>query len=221
MNNKQLIKVIKALVEVEVAKKQTLFLSKTFPKILEAEVSKRLLEVTRTSKKVLKKKVLKKTVQDPFDKANELLRMEQLQIPATQIQENVQVQPKQFTKNAILNKVLNQTKPFSKEQRSGGGGAKSVLDNLPKTVQQPMVQENTHIPSYMDAEPDIDHTVNMSTSLGAGGPEAMRAQMAHKMGYQPIGTQPNKAGLGVQTGLPGLDRILNRDNSELVKKFKR
>ena len=134
MNNKQLIKVIKALVEVEVAKKQTLFLSKTFPKILEAEVSKRLLEVTRTSKKVLKKKVLKKTVQDPFDKANELLRMEQLQIPATQIQETVQVQPRQFTKNAILNQVLNQTKPFSKEQRSGGGGAKSVLDNLPKTV---------------------------------------------------------------------------------------
>ena len=57
MNNKQLIKVIKALVEVEVAKKQELFLSKTFPKILEAEVSKRLLEVTKTSKKVLTKKV--------------------------------------------------------------------------------------------------------------------------------------------------------------------
>ena len=216
MNNKQLIKVVKALVEAEVAKNQMQFLSKTFPKILEAEVSKRLLEVTKTPKKVLKKKV-----QDPFDMANEVLRMEQLQIPATQIQENVQVQPRQFTKNAILNQVLNQTKPFSKEQRSGGGGTKSVLDNLPKTVQQPMVQENTHIPSYMDAEPDIDHTVNMSTSLGAGGPEAMRAQMAHKMGYQPIGTQPNKAGLGVQTGLPGLDRILNRDNSELVKKFKR
>jgi len=215
MNNKQLIKVVKALVEAEVAKNQMQFLSKTFPKILEAEVSKRLLEVTKTPKKVLKKKV-----QDPFDMANEVLRMEQLSVPATQIQENVQVQPKQFTKNAILNQVLNQTKPFSKEQRSGGG-AKSVLDNLPKTVQQPMVQENTHIPSYMDAEPDIDHTVNMSTSLGAGGPEAMRAQMAHKMGYQPIGTQPNKAGLGVQTGLPGLDRILNRDNSELVKKFKR
>jgi len=223
MNNKQLIKVIKALVEAEVAKKQSLFLSKTFPKILEAEVSKRLLEVTGAPKKVLKKKT-----QDPFDKANELLRMEQLQIPATvvPIQENVQVQPRQFTKNAILNQVLNQTTPFSKEQRSGGGGTKSVLDNLPKTaqqpmVQQPMVQENTHIPSYMDAEPDIDQTVNMSTSLGAGGTEAMRAQMAHKMGYQHVGTQTSKTGLGVQTGLPGLDRILNRDNSELVKKFKR
>jgi|MDSY01.1.fsa_nt_gb hypothetical protein len=215
MNNKQLIKVIKALVEVEVAKKQTLFLSKTFPKILEAEVSKRLLEVTNVPKKVLKKKT-----QDPFDMANEILKKEQSSTNVP-IQENVQATQRTFSKNAVLNQVLNQTTPFSKAQRAGGGtpgGGASVLDNLPPQTQQ--VQENTHIPSYMDAEPDIDQTVNMSTSLGAGGPEAMRAQMAHKMGYQPVGTQPSKTGLGVQTGLPGLDRILNRDNSALVKKFK-
>jgi hypothetical protein len=215
MNNKQLIKVIKALVEVEVAKKQTLFLSKTFPKILEAEVSKRLLEVTNVPKKVLKKKV-----QDPFDMANEALRVEQ-SATVVPIQENIQTTQRTFSKNAVLNQVLNQTTPFSKAQRAGGGtpgGGASVLDNLPTQTQQ--VQENTHIPSYMDAEPDIDQTVNMSTSLGAGGPEAMRAQMAHKMGYQSVGTQPSKTGLGVQTGLPGLDRILNRDNSALVKKFK-
>jgi hypothetical protein len=30
-----------------------------------------------------------------------------------------------------------------------------------------------------------------------------------------------QGGLGVQTGLPALDRVLNRDNSALVKKFKR
>ena len=219
MNNKQLIKVIKTLVEVEVAKKQELFLSKTFPKILEAEVSKRLLEVTRVPKKVLKKKT-----QDPFDMANEVLRNEQ-SATVVPIQENIQAPQRTFSKNAVLNQVLNQTTPFSKAQRASGGvpggGTKSVLDNLPKTEQQPMVQENTHIPSYMDAEPDIDQTVNMSTSLGAGGTEAMRAQMAHKMGYQHVGTQTSKTGLGVQTGLPGLDRILNRDNSELVKKFKR
>ena len=219
MNNKQLIKVIKTLVEVEVAKKQELFLSKTFPKILEAEVSKRLLEVTRVPKKVLKKKT-----QDPFDMANEVLRNEQ-SATVVPIQENIQAPQRTFSKNAVLNQVLNQTTPFSKAQRASGGvpggGTKSVLDNLPKTEQQPMVQENTHIPSYMDAEPDIDQTVNMSTSLGAGGTEAMRAQMAHKMGYQQTGTQSSKTGLGVQTGLPGLDRILNRDNSELVKKFKR
>jgi hypothetical protein len=215
MNNKQLIKVIKALVEVEVAKKQELFLSKTFPKILEAEVSKRLLEVTKTSKKVLKKKV-----QDPFDMANEALRMEQ-SATVVPIQENTQAPQRTFSKNAVLNQVLNQTTPFSKAQRSGQGGGASVLDSLPQQTQQPIVEENTHIPSYMDAEPDIDQTVSMGTSLGAGGPEALRAQMAHKMGYQTVGTQSNKSGLGVQTGLPGLDRILNRDNSELVKKFKR
>ena len=215
MNNKQLIKVIKALVEVEVAEKQSLFLSKTFPKILEAEVSKRLLEVTGVPKKVSKKKT-----QDPFDMANEVLTREQSSTNVP-IQENVQVTQRTFSKNAVLNQVLNQTTPFSKAQRAGGGtpgGGASVLDSLPQQPQQ--VQENTHIPSYMDAEPDIDQTVNMSTSLGAGGPEAMRAQMAHKMGYQPVGTQPSKTGLGVQTGLPGLDRILNRDNSALVKKFK-
>jgi hypothetical protein len=215
MNNKQLIKVIKALVEVEVAKKQELFLSKTFPKILEAEVSKRLLEVTKTSKKVLKKKV-----QDPFDMANEALRMEQ-SATVVPIQENTQAPQRTFSKNAVLNQVLNQTTPFSKAQRSGQGGGASVLDGLPQQTQQPIVEENTHIPSYMDAEPDIDQTVSMGTSLGAGGTDALRAQMAHKMGYQTTGTQSNKTGLGVQTGLPGLDRILNRDNSELVKKFKR
>ena len=215
MNNKQLIKVIKALVEVEVAKKQELFLSKTFPKILEAEVSKRLLEVTKTSKKVLKKKV-----QDPFDMANEALRMEQ-SATVVPIQENTQAPQRTFSKNAVLNQVLNQTTPFSKAQRSGQGGGASVLDGLPQQTQQPIVEENTHIPSYMDAEPDIDQTVSMGTSLGAGGTEALRAQMAHKMGYQQMASTQSKTGLGVQTGLPGLDRILNRDNSELVKKFKR
>ena len=217
MNNKQLIKVIKALVEVEVAKKQTLFLSKTFPKILEAEVSKRLLEVTSTTKKVSNKKT-----QDPFDMANEVLTREQSSTNAP-IQENVQATQRTFSNNAVLNQVLNQTTPFTKAQRAGGGtpgGGASVLDGLPPQTQQVQENTNTHIPSYMDAEPDIDQTVNMSTSLGAGGPEAMRAQMTHKMGYQSVGTQPSKTGLGVQTGLPGLDRILNRDNSALVKKFK-
>ena len=42
MNSKKLIKVIKTIVEAEVAKKQETFLRKTFPKILEEEVNKRL-----------------------------------------------------------------------------------------------------------------------------------------------------------------------------------
>ena len=138
--------------------------------------------------------VTEEDVIDPFEQA-ELALQEQRQTPKNQ-----------FTKNPILNEVLNQTKPFSKEQRAGGHGKKSVLDNLPK--QEP-IQES------------MDKTVTF-TSQGAGaGIGGMRAQMASKMGYGDVSRGPSKQGLGVKTGLPGLDKILNRDNSELVKKFKR
>ena len=194
MNNKQLIKVIKTLVEVETAKQQERFLSKTFPKILEEEVNKRLAEVKGGVVSVPSPQVVQEDVIDPFEQA-ELALEEQRQTPT-----------KKLSNNPILNEVLNNTKPFSKEQRSSTpGGGKSVLDNLPQ--QQP-IQES------------MDKTVEF-TSLGAGaGVGGLKTQMAHKMGYGDVATKPNKTGLGVKTGLPGLDKILNRDNSELVKKFK-
>ena len=193
MNNKQLIKVIKTLVEVETAKQQERFLSKTFPKILAEEVNKRLKEVkggvAPPSTQVVTEGI------DPFEQAELALEQERV------------TPKKQFTKNKTLNEVLNMTTPFSKEQRSSTpGGGTSVLDSLP---QQEPIQES------------MDKTVSF-TSQGAGaGAGGMRTQMAAKMGYGDVATRPNKTGLGVKTGLPGLDKILNRDNSELVKKFKR
>jgi hypothetical protein len=194
MNNKQLIKVIKTLVEVETAKQQERFLSKTFPKILEEEVNKRLAEVKGAVVSVPSPQVVQEDVIDPFEQA-ELALEEQRQTPT-----------KKLSNNPILNEVLNNTKPFSKEQRSSTpGGGKSVLDNLPQ--QQP-IQES------------MDKTVEF-TSQGAGaGVGGLRTQMANKMGYGDVATKTNKTGLGVRTGLPGLDKILNRDNSALVKKFK-
>lgn len=194
MNNKQLIKVIKTLVEVETAKQQERFLSKTFPKILEEEVKKRLAEVKGGVVSVPSTQVPQLTNEvDPFEQA-ELALQEQRQTPK-----------KKFTKNSVLNEVLNNTKPFSKEQRQGGVGTKSVLDNLP----QQSVNES------------MDKTLTFDSQGAQGGTDMMRAQMAQKMGYGDVRRGPNKQGLGVQTGLPGLDRILNRDNSELVKKFKK
>jgi hypothetical protein len=192
MNNKQLIKVIRTLVEVETAKQQERFLSKTFPKILAEEVNKRLKEVkggvAPPSTQVVTEGI------DPFEQAELALEQERV------------TPKKQFTKNKTLNEVLNMTTPFSKEQRSSTpGGGTSVLDSLP---QQEPIQES------------MDKTVSF-TSQGAGaGADGMRTQMAAKMGYGDVATRPNKTGLGVKTGLPGLDKILNRDNSELVKKFK-
>ena len=128
MNNKQLIKVIKTLVEVETAKQQERFLSKTFPKILEEEVNKRLAEV-KGGVAVPSTQVVSEEI-DPFQQVELALEQERA------------TPKKQFTKNAKLNEVLNMTTPFTKAQRAGGGpaGGKSVLDNLPP--QEQPIQES-------------------------------------------------------------------------------
>ena len=194
MNNKQLIKVIRTLVEVETAKQQEHFLSKTFPKILAEEVGRRLKEVkggvAPPSTQVVTEGI------DPFEQVELALEQERA------------TPKKQFTKNAILNEVLNKTTPFTKAQRSSGpAGGKSVLDTLPP--QQEPIQES------------MDKTVTFNSQGAQGGTDVMRAQMAQKMGYGDVSRGPSKQGLGVKTGLAGLDKILNRDNSDLVKKFKR
>jgi hypothetical protein len=187
MDSKKLVKVIKTIVEVEVAKRHEQFLTKTFPKILEEEVARRM-NPTQT--------VVENTITevDPFQQAELVLQEER-------------TQPKrQFTKNEKLNEVLNNTKPFSAEQRKGTPTTKSVLDNFQQPVNESM-----------------DKTVAFNSQGAQGGADMMRAQMAQKMGYgdMPGAGGARQGGLGVQTGLAGLDKILNRDNSALVKKFKR
>ena len=213
MDTKKLAKLIKVIVEAEVAKKQEQFLSKTFPKILEEEVNRRVKKALNEAKGGVPSSPVMEEI-DPFEQANQVLQQERQLVPLEERQ-----QPKrQFTKNEKLNEVLNMTKPFSKEQRAGGTQTKSILDQFQQT--QPQVQES-HIPSYMEAEPDIEQTMTFGSQTAQGGLESMRAEMAAKMGYGNMGGGVRKTGLGVKTGLPGLDRILNRDNSELVKRFKK
>jgi signal transduction histidine kinase len=184
MNSKQLVKVIKTLVEAEVAKKHEQFLTKTFPKILKElnSTKTQTTEVVEATNEV-----------DPFVQAELALQEERTQ------------PKKQFTKNDAINEALNNTKPFTAAQRKGGVEQKSVLDSF----QQQPVNEN------------MDKTVTFNQQGAGAGLQGMRANMAAQMGYGDVKTGPSKTGLGVQTGLPGLDRILNRDNSALVKKFKR
>ena len=49
----------------------------------------------------------------------------------------------------------------------------------------------------------------------------LRAQMAAQMGYGDFSMGAQQGGLGVQTGNEALDKALNRDYSELVKRFKK
>jgi len=48
-----------------------------------------------------------------------------------------------------------------------------------------------------------------------------RNAIAEKMGYGEFAGGPQKTGLGVETGNESLDKALNRDYSELVKRFKK
>lgn len=207
MDSKKLAQLIKLVVEQEIKKQ--------LPKMIKEEVSKLLNETTKPTSK--KKDILEDV--DPFELANQLLDKERVQ-PKIQ-QESVQSK-RHFTKNQTLNDILNQTQPFSAAQRTAGptGGGSSVLDNFQSEQQLNESYTNSHIPNYMDAEPDIDETISYGGNA-LGGVQSMRAQMAAKMGYGDMGGAPTKGGLGVSTGLAGLDRILNRDNSELVKRFKK
>jgi hypothetical protein len=203
MDSKKLAQIIKLVVEQEIKKQ--------LPKLVKEEVEKKM--------KVLQERAIsnvEEIEQDPFALAESLLQKDR-QVQTTQ--------QKQFTKNPTINEILNQTQPFTAAQRTAGpiGGGSSILDNF---QQQPINEgyANTHIPNYMDVEPDIDETISFNNPVTAQvGLGAMRNQMAAKMGYGDMvaGGGSRQGGLGITTGLAGLDRILNRDNSELVKKFKR
>lgn len=207
MDSKKLAQLIKLVVEQEIKKQ--------LPKMIKEEVSKLLNEAAKPTPK--KKDILEDV--DPFELANELLDKGRTR-PSVQ-QESVQPK-RQFTKNQTLNDILNQTQPFTSAQRASGpaGGGSSILDNFQQ--EQPINEgyANSHIPNYMDAEDDIDETISYTGGV-MGGVNSMRTQMAEKMGYGDVSRGASKGGLGVTTGLAGLDRILNRDNSELVKRFKK
>jgi hypothetical protein len=52
---------------------------------------------------------------------------------------------------------------------------------------------NSHIPNYMDAEPDIDETISYGGGA-QGGIETMRSQMVSKMGHGDMGGSGIKKG---------------------------
>ena len=103
---------------------------------------------------------------------------------------------KMLSKNPILNEILNQTQPLSLSENT----SKSVLDKMPAYAGAPTeVSDST-----------LEYGTQSTHTLGA-------QSIADKMGYGDMQPAGKKQGLGVSTGLAGLDRVLNRDNSELIK----
>jgi hypothetical protein len=101
------------------------------------------------------------------------------------IQESVQPKQaptKQFSKNPMINQILNETAMAP----STGDGYRT-----------------------------------MSFGQGDMGSIVGRTAIAEKMGYGDLAKGPSPTGLGVNTGVAEIDKALNRDYSELVKRFKK
>jgi hypothetical protein len=91
------------------------------------------------------------------------------------------IQSKTFSKNPMINQILNET---AMAPATGDGGFRT-----------------------------------MSFGQGDMGSIVGKTAIAEKMGYGDMARGPQPTGLGVQTGVPELDKALNRDYSELVKRF--
>jgi hypothetical protein len=155
-------------------------------------------------------------------KAIQILIKEELkeQLP-TLIKESVKAEVKR-----ILSEQIKTQQP--KKESTGLSMAKAILgeDTPKKTTQK--VEEVQYVKDAVlnqilneTRQSTMDKTVNFSNpNIAGAGIAGLRAEMASKMGYGDLGlggAQPS--GLGVQTGNDALDKALNRDYSELVKRF--
>jgi hypothetical protein len=151
-------------------------------------------------------------------KAIQILIKEELkeQLP-TLIKESVKAEVKR-----ILAENVKPQQP--KKQSTGLSMAKAILgeDRTPKVVEEVQYVKDAVLNQILNETrvSSMDKTVSFNNPNVAGaGLAGLRAEMASKMGYGDMNSGPSKGGLGVTTGLAGLDRILNRDNSALVKAF--
>jgi len=206
MDTKKLAKIIKLVVEHE--------LKRQLPDLIKEGVSKVLTESKNvpapvTSVKKKPKKTIQKEEVDPFSLANSMLDGMQDTPNAKTPTVAEKRELKKLSKNPILNEILNNTKPF----KDRGGPPQYGTEAPAQYGQSEQLDE-----SY----DEMDKTVSFDKNIGPAGADGLKSQMASKMGYNDTQNKTPKTsgGLGVSTGLPGLDRIMNRDNSDLVSKFK-
>ena len=133
---------------------------------------------------------------------------------------------------AEMKKMLAEGKQSTKPQPIGLSMAKAILedDAVMESVKQKVPQKT------FSKNPMINQILNETRGgipQGDGGFRTMnfgqgdmgsivgRTAIADKMGYGDLARGPQPTGLGVNTGVAEIDKALNRDYSELVKRFKK
>jgi hypothetical protein len=162
---------------------------------------------------------------DKLLKAIQILIKEELkeQLPAL-IKEGVK---------AEMKKILAEVKQPAKPKTAGLSMAKSMLDDelIEESVSTQVVSQK-----QFSKNPMINQILNETRGgipQGDGGFRTMnfgqgdmgsivgKTAIAEKMGYGDLAKGPQPTGLGVNTGIAEIDKALNRDYSELVKRFKK
>ena len=134
---------------------------------------------------------------------------------------------------AEMKKMLSETKVAPKPVSKSISMAKAVLGD--DTITESVVQKEIPTKQY-SKNPMINQILNetrggipqgdggfrtMNFGQGDMGSIAGRTAVADKMGYGDMARGPQPTGLGVNTGVAEIDKALNRDYSELVKRFKK
>jgi len=162
---------------------------------------------------------------DKLLKAIQILIKEELkeQLPAL-IKETVRAEVK---------KLIAEGKQTAKPQPIGLSMAKAMMedDTIVESIEQKIVPTKQY-----SKNPMINQILNETRGgipQGDGGFRTMnfgqgdmgsivgKNAMAEKMGYGEMAKGPQPTGLGVNTGVAEIDKALNRDYSELVKRFKK
>jgi hypothetical protein len=135
---------------------------------------------------------------------------------------------------AEMKKMLSEGKVAQKPQSKGISMAKAILGDEP--IQESVQPKQTAPTKQYSKNPMINQILNETRGgipQGDGGFRTMNfgqsdigsiaggTALAEKMGYGDMAKGPQPTGLGVNTGVAEIDKALNRDYSELVKRFKK
>lgn len=143
------------------------------------------------------------------------------------VKEEVKKQLPSIIKEVVKSELKKTLSEQKQPKNTGLSMAKAILgDDEPKVVESKTYTKNPMINQILNetraAVSNDGGFRTMSFGQADMGSIVGRTAIAEKMGYGEFaGGGPQKTGLGVHTGNESLDKALNRDYSELVKRFKK
>jgi hypothetical protein len=142
------------------------------------------------------------------------------------VKEEVKRQLPSIIKEVVKSELKRNLSEQKQPKNTGLSMAKAILgDDAPKVVESKTYTKNPMINQILNetraAVSNDGGYRTMSFGQGDMGSIVGRTAIAEKMGYGEFAGGGQRTGLGVQTGNESLDKALNRDYSELVKRFKK